>query len=164
MTYGKFERLADAGVVMSYDFNDNFTEEDIERISPCVRIGFFSGSHLEEEEIKRLLKRCVERGCGLAVGTRGEKASIAYDGKDYYYHDIVRVKAKDTMGAGDSFISAFLTNYLSAEADEPFAAEDKITDLLRRAAEYAAGVVVKDGALGIGYDVDPDRLSEIINT
>lgn len=164
VTYEKFERLADAGVVMSYDFNDNFTEEDIERISPCVRIGFFSSSHLEEEEIKRLLKRCVERGCGLAVGTRGEKASIAYDGKDYYYHDIVRVKAKDTMGAGDSFISAFLTNYLSAEADEPFAAEDKITDLLRRAAEYAAGVVVKDGALGIGYDVDPDRLSEIINT
>ena len=67
------------------------------------------------------------------------------------------------MGAGDSFISAFLTNYLSAGADESFTAEDKISDLLRKAAEYAAGVVVRDGALGIGYDVDPDRLSEVIN-
>ena len=163
VTYEKFERLAEAGVAMSYDFNDNFTEEDIKRIAPCVKIGFFSSSHLEEEEIKGLLKRCVDLGCEIAVGTRGEKASIAYDGRNYYYHDIVRVKARDTMGAGDSFISAFLTNYLSAGADESFTAEDKISDLLRKAAEYAAGVVVRDGALGIGYDVDPDRLSEVIN-
>lgn len=163
MTYEKFEELAAAEVVMSYDFNDNFTEEDIERIAPCVKIGFFSCSHLEESEIKALLRRCVERGCELAVGTRGEKATIAYDGRSYYHQDIVRVKAKDTMGAGDSFISAFLTNYLSAETDESLAAEDKITDSLQKAAEYAATVVVRDGALGIGYDVDPDRLSENIN-
>ena len=34
---------------------------------------------------------------------------------------------------------------------------------LKKAAEFAATVIVKDGALGVGYDVDPDRLSDIIN-
>lgn len=66
------------------------------------------------------------------------------------------------MGAGDSFISAFLTNYLSAGTDGS-SAGDKITASLKKAAEYAALVVAKDGSLGVGYDVDPDRLSEIIN-
>ena len=67
------------------------------------------------------------------------------------------------MGAGDSYISAFLMNYLSAEADESFTAEDKITASLKKAAEFAAAVVVKDGSLGVGYDVDPNDLSKIIN-
>lgn len=34
---------------------------------------------------------------------------------------------------------------------------------LEKAAEYAATIVVKEGALGIGYDVNPKKLSEIIN-
>ena len=67
------------------------------------------------------------------------------------------------MGAGDSYISAFLSNYLSVGADEPISAEDKITASLRKAAEFAAEVVVKDGSLGVGYDVAPENLSEIIN-
>ena len=145
ITYEKFEKLADAGVVLSYDFNDNFTEEDIERIAPCISVGFFSCSHLGEVEIKLVLKKAV---------SLGEK---------YFYEDIVNVKATDTMGAGDSFISAFLTNYLLAEADESMSADSKITTSLKAANAYAATVVVKDGSLGVGYDVDPDRLSDILN-
>ena len=67
------------------------------------------------------------------------------------------------MGAGDSYISAFLTNYLLVEADESISTGDKINTSLEKAAEFAATVVMKDGALGIGYDVDPDKLSEIVN-
>lgn len=163
ITYEKFEKLAQAGVALSYDFNDNFTGEDIERISPCVKIGFFSCSHISVEEAEETLKKCVRAGCRLAVATRGGEAAIAYDGKKYYYQSIMKVEATDTMGAGDSFISAFLTNYLSAETDESVTAGDKITISLKAASEYAAYVVVKDGSLGLGYDVDPSRLSEIIN-
>lgn len=108
-------------------------------------------------EVKQVLKKCVELGAGLAVGTRGAEPTIAYDGIRYYEQPICKVKATDTMGAGDSFISSFLMNYLSAEA------EDKITASLQKAAEFAATVVVKDGSLGIGFDVNPDRLSEIVN-
>lgn len=163
MTYDKFELLAAAGAALSYDFNDNFTEEDIARISPCIKIGFFSCSHLSEEKARETLKKCVDAGCGLAIATRGGEATIACDGKDYYYQNIVKVKATDTMGAGDSFIGAFLTNYLLAETDESVTAGDKIKASLEAASTYAATVIVKDGSLGVGYDVDPDRLSEIIH-
>lgn len=163
LTVEKIEKLFNAGAVISYDFYDDFTEKDIENIAPCIKFGFFSCSHLTEEKTRAILKRCTDLGAELAVGTRGGEPTIAYDGKKYYEQGICQVKATDTMGAGDSFISAFLVNYYSAEADELIPAENKITVALQKAAEFAATVVVKDGSLGVGYDVDPDRLSEIIN-
>ncbi len=162
VTTDKIQKLSDAGIAICYDFYDNFTDEDIERISPYISYGFFSSSHISEDEAREILRKCVEKGCGLAVATRGHDATIAYDGERYYSHDIVRVTPKDTMGAGDSFISSFLTNYLSAGTDES-QTDDKITASLGKAAEYAATVVVKDGALGVGYDVDLDRLSDLIH-
>lgn len=158
----RVKKLSEAGVTICYDFYDNFTDEDIRGISPYIEYGFFSCSHISGEEAKEVLKKCRESGCRIAVATRGHDATIAYDGENYYSQEICRVKPKDTMGAGDSFISAFLTNYLSAGADEP-GTGDKITASLKKAAEYAAAVVAKDGSLGVGYDVDPDRLSDIIN-
>lgn len=158
----RVKKLSEAGVTVCYDFYDNFTDEDIRGISPYIEYGFFSCSHISGEEAKEVLKKCRESGCRIAVATRGHDATIAYDGENYYSQEICRVKPKDTMGAGDSFISAFLTNYLSAGADES-GTGDKITASLKKAAEYAAVVVAKDGSLGVGYDVDPDRLSDIIN-
>lgn len=158
----RIKKLSVAGISICYDFYDNFTDEDINSISPYIKYGFFSCSHISEEEAKVVLKKCVELGCAIAVATRGHKTTIAYDGKKYYYQDICKVKPKDTMGAGDSYISSFLMNYLSVETDES-KADDKINASLKKAAEFAATVVVKDGSLGVGYDVDLSRLSDYIN-
>ena len=157
------ERLAKGGVTICYDFYDNFTKADIQEISPYIKYGFFSCSHIGEEKTKEILEKCVGLGCRIAIGTRGANPAIAYDGREFYTQDVCKVKATVTMGAGDSYISSFLTNYLSVEADESLTTENKITASLKKAAEFAATVIVKDGALGVGYDVDPDRLSDIIN-
>ena len=100
----KIQKLSEAGVVICYDFYDNFTDEDIDLISPYIQYGFFSSSQISEEETKKVLKKCAARGCRIAVAARGHDAAIAYDGEKYYCHDIVKVKAKDTMGVGDFFI------------------------------------------------------------
>ncbi|WP_270395835.1 PfkB family carbohydrate kinase [Mediterraneibacter massiliensis] len=159
----KIKKLSDAGVSICYDFYDNFQKEDIEAISPYIKYGFLSCSHVSLEQTKEILRKCVSLGCKIAIGTRGGNPTIAFDGENFYEKPICRVKAKDTMGAGDSYISAFLTNYLLVEADESISTGDKINTSLEKAAEFAATVVMKDGALGIGYDVDPDKLSEIVN-
>lgn len=163
LTVDKIRKLSKTGISISYDFYDDFTEDSIREIAPYIAIGFLSCSHLKKEETRMILKKCVEMGAELAVGTRGSASTIAYDGKQYYEQSICEIKATDTMGAGDSFISAFLVDYYSAKADEPISAENKIADALQTAAKFAAEVVTKDGSLGIGYDVDPDRLSEIIH-
>lgn len=163
LTAEKIKKLKSAGVNISYDFGDNFTERIIDEIAPYIRFAFLSCSHLTEEYTKSVLKKSVNRGANIAIGTRGGEPIIAFDGKNFYMQNIYKVRIKDTMGAGDSFISSFLMNYLSVEADESISAENKITATMKKAAEFASTVVVKDGALGVGYDVDPDQLSEIIN-
>lgn len=164
VTPEQIKKLGAAQVPVCYDFYDNFTDEAIIGITPYIRYAFFSCSHLTVEETQDVLQRSVKLGCKLAVGTRGSNPTIAYDGKRFYEQNTCKAEVKDTMGAGDSYISAFLTNYLSvADADEfPFE-DDKIQYSLSEAAKYAAQVVAKDGALGIGYDVDVNGLCDLIN-
>lgn len=156
----KIRKLSAAGVPVCYDFYDNFTDQDIQAIAPYIRMGFFSGSHLDRAEAERILRQCIGLGCEIAVVTRGGDPAIAYDGHRFYEQPIRKVKATDTMGAGDSFISAFVTNYFS---DSEETSENKIKQSLDAAAAFAATVVVKNGSLGIGYDVDPTDLSAILN-
>ncbi len=157
------------GIDICYDFHSAFTGEDIEKIAPHIKYGFFSCSHLDEEAIRELLKDAVDRGCLVAVGTRGCDPIIAYDGEEYYIHEVEKREAKDALGAGDSFIGAFLTEYLSCPEGNPGAGNERmdsrnrIKRALKAAADHAATVVLKEGSIGMGYDYDPPSFSEVIN-
>lgn len=160
----QIKKLKQSGVFVCYDFYDNFTDKAIQEIAPYIQYAFFSCSHLTAEETKDVLQKAADFGCEIAVGTRGSNPTIAWDGMRFYEQKTYSVEVKDTMGAGDAYISAFLTNYLSvAEADEFSVKDDKIQYSLSEAAKFAAQVVAKDGALGIGYDVDVNWLSELIH-
>ena len=161
LTPEKIRKLADNGISCSYDFSDSFTDTDIESIAPSLRFAFFSCSHVTAEEAERILRKAVGLGCEVAVATRGEKPSMAYDGKRLYTQERVQVPCIDAMGAGDSYISGFLTDYLSQGTEDSDG--DKVQRAMQAAVRYAAKVISREGALGIGYDVDPDRIGEIIN-
>ncbi len=157
------ERLHEKdGINICYDFHAAFTPDDIDTLSPHVKYGFFSCSHLNEEEIRDVLKRSLDRGCSVAIGTRGCEPIVAYDGDRYYVHEVNAVKATDALGAGDSFIGAFLADYLSDKGKGSLSAE-RVESALFSAAEYAATVVVKEGSVGIGHDYDPPSFEEVIN-
>ena len=49
------------------------------------------------------------KGCRFIVATRGEaKGALVYDGHDFTASLLILVEAIDTLGAGDSFATAFL--------------------------------------------------------
>lgn len=50
------EELIDLPGKVSYDFSDDFSEEEILRAIDKVNFGFFSVSHLSEDETKAFLK------------------------------------------------------------------------------------------------------------
>ena len=80
----------------------------IETIGPQVDIAFASCGDTPEEEIKKLCEALKARGCRMTVATRGGKGSLIYDGEQYYTQKPKLVDAVDTLGAGDSFATAFL--------------------------------------------------------
>ncbi|SKC02169.1 Sugar or nucleoside kinase, ribokinase family [Lachnospiraceae bacterium] len=150
------------GISICYDFHAAFTHDDIDAIAPHVKYGFFSCSHLSEDKIHEVLKKTVDLGCSIAIGTRGCDPVIAYDGEQFYRHEVVPVESTDALGAGDSFIGAFLADYLSdSDSETPHA--ERVKRALAAAADHAATVVVKEGSIGIGFDFDPPKLTEVIN-
>ena len=49
------------------------------------------------------------------MATMGKRGSLAFDGKKYYRQIPKPVDAIDTLGAGDSFTTAFLLSLLDGE-------------------------------------------------
>ena len=146
----KLKLLHRNGVDICYDFHASYSEEEICSISPYIKYGFFSSSHLTIPEIRDTLKLAVESGCRIAVGTRGADSIIAYDGNDWYEQETFPVaRVVDALGAGDSYIAAFLTSYLAEPGRKK---KERIKKALEDAARHAAGVIVKEGSIGIGFD------------
>lgn len=158
----KIQFLAEQGVDLCYDFHATYTDADIKAIAPYVRYAFFSASHLDIWELKRILKLAVDCGCSIAVGTRGCDSVFAYDGERYYEQETYPEDVVDALGAGDSYISAFLVHYLKCRADG-MPSEASTRKALDEAARYAATVVLKEGSIGVGYDMDPEKISDIVN-
>ncbi|MGN0354556.1 MAG: PfkB family carbohydrate kinase [Muricoprocola sp.] len=161
VTLERIKKMKDYGIDVCYDFHEIYSEKDIRDICPLICYAFFSCSHLPEDEIKRFLKLAVDQGAGIAIGTRGPLSVFAYDGKQYYEQETCPVEhVLDTLGAGDSFIGAFLTYYLQGEALEE---EERIQQALKKSVRHSASVIQMEGSIGVGFDVDTKHLENIIN-
>ncbi|MFA5355670.1 MAG: carbohydrate kinase family protein [Candidatus Paceibacterota bacterium] len=59
-----------------------------------------------------IFKKLDEMVHGICVMTKGPKGAVASDGESLYSADILKVKAFDWTGAGDSFASGFLSGFI----------------------------------------------------
>ena len=75
---------------------------------PYASYVFLSCGSVTEEEGREICHRMHARGCRFIVATRGSKGALVYDGHDFYSQPPHLVEAIDTLGAGDSFATAFL--------------------------------------------------------
>ena len=60
--------------------------------------------------------RVAALGPGIVVATRGDRGSLAYDGKQFYIQNAIPCEIVDTMGAGDSFIAGFLMSWIQGDS------------------------------------------------
>ena len=155
---------------LSMDFSNRYDEAYLRRCCPYIDCGEISCGDMEEGEIRKTMEQMMDFGCRhMVIATRGSKGSmVLVDGKLYEQSPCL-VKAKDTMGAGDSFIACFLVHYLDGVKDAVDFAEksgvrgtvtaDGYKDLLvraslYRAAVFSAGQCQRDGSFGFGKVVD----------
>ena len=101
----------------------------------------------------------MDQGAGIAIGTRGPLSVFAYDGKQYYEQETCPVAhVLDALGAGDSFIGAFLTYYLQRE---DLTEQERIRNALKESVRHAASVIQIEGSIGVGFDMD-DKVLEAV--
>ena len=143
-TERELPKLKAAGVTVSFDFSDDSTDD----------FAFFSAADAaSEDEIHERLAWVKGLGPRFVSATAGAEGCIAYDGERYYRQLAKPVTdMKDTMGAGDSFLTSFLMCYLdSAKRGEDGA--EAIERALDFAAGFASTVCGMEGSWGHGAPI-----------
>ena len=125
------KEIHDKGAKICFDYATEYQDPMVEQTIAYVDYPFFSFEE-RTEETDRFLKDMVEKGARIAVGTFGDKGSVAYDGKTYYECGIQEAELVNTIGAGDSYMAGFMNGILKGW-DIPKCQE--------QGAKVAAGVV-----------------------
>ena len=168
-------KLKGLGPWISYDFSYRWTEEErVNRVCPYVDVAFASCSDLSEEEIWKLCEHMHEKGCDIVVATRGSDGAFASDGENHFRQLPHLVQAIDTMGAGDSFASAFMVavaEKVTQMGKDVWKKKDDrkaiIRNGLERAAEFSSKICLISGGSGDGIRVPEEmynRIQEITKT
>lgn len=162
-------KLRKAGGFVSMDFSDRYDEKYLRSCCPYIDCAVISCGEMAEADILQTMRQIVEFGCRhMVIATRGSKGACVWADGRFYEQSPCLVKAKDTMGAGDSFIACFLVNYLdglSVATDFPegsgkrgIVTAEEYKDMLIRLSLYRAAVFSshqcqRDGSFGYGRAV-----------
>lgn len=150
-TERQLHKIHEAGIPLSFDFSDDSTWEYYQQVAPDVTYAFFSASGLTEDETRERLAQVHELGPAWVSATRGVEGCYAYDGKRYYRQPSKPVEhMRDAMGAGDSFLTAYLVKSIDLKK-RGFADEEANVAGLDFAASFASDVCCScDGSWGHG--------------
>ncbi|WP_391203078.1 PfkB family carbohydrate kinase [Psychrobacillus sp. L4] len=150
----ELHKLKQIGVLVSFDFSSEYTECILQRTCKYIDISLLSCGHLPRGEVEDLLKRVSSYGSKLVIGTMGSRGAIVYDGQRFHIQEPHIVKAVDTLGAGDSFFTAFILDYLSNKEGNVINPKEVLfKSSLEKGAEFAAKTCLIDGAFGYGIPI-----------
>jgi len=142
----------DAIIISDYD-HGFLTESDIKWISCqhplvimdtkkklgdwCRDVNFIKINEYEYEKTKHMLDKCNFSFDTKLIVTLSEKGCL-YDGKSY---PVESVEVKDLAGAGDTFLTGFISEYLKTK---------DVSKSIQRGNEYASIVVQHRGVNKVG--------------
>jgi len=132
-------------VPISFDFSSRRDEEYLQTICPFIQYGFFSGSDLSKSQCIDLMHHVSDLGTEFVGITRGSEGALFMAKREIYEQPIHNANVIDTLGAGDSFIAMFLTQFHQYH---------NVQDAMRLAAIVAAEVCENYGAFGYGLKKD----------
>ena len=129
-------RVADCPI--SYDFTDEFTREELERVCPVLDVAFMSLPNGPAQDTEQTMRMCADAGAGVVVVTQGALGSVATsDGRSFHRHAAPKLEVRDSLGAGDAFIAGFIRAQLAGST---------LQDCLRLATEATRPTLGRYGA------------------
>ncbi|WP_020612547.1 PfkB family carbohydrate kinase [Sediminispirochaeta bajacaliforniensis] len=141
---------------LSYDFSTSFTAERCEKVCPYIFSAALSCSHLPDDEIDELITSIQKFGCKIIIASKGMRGVSVAVGDLRINQNAIPIHIVDSMGAGDSLLTAFLVHSLEilkrrADGKHPEDMEEsKIRLALAAAVVFATQNCMKHGSFGYG--------------
>ena len=132
-------------------------------MAPYVSYVFLSCGSVSEEEAQDICRKMYGAGCRMIIATRGSYGAMLYDGEEFYEQPPKLVDAIDTLGAGDSFATAFLLSFTESLVKEPEKMKEKsyykreLKKALQKGAEFASKTCMVQGAFGHGTHFEEEN-------
>ncbi len=150
------EDVKELGIPIIMDLSTEYSDMYCRSVCRNIDYAVMSCSHISLDVMQAQMKKVYEFGCKGVLATRGGEGSWFYDGKKAYHRDANLVHAVDTQGAGDSFLTAFFSSYISwmksGDVKDEAAQEAAIYAALDAASGFAGKIVQIDGAFGHGIE------------
>lgn len=139
--------LVKGKIFLSMDFSDGYTDERIKELCPYLDIAFFSSSGLTKEEMEGIIGQMLSAGARIVVCTMGMDGSVITDGVERIFQPAVKSTEPvvDTLGAGDTYIAAFLLEYWHSR---------DMRKAAMKGAQFALTTLRYYGAFGHGVEAD----------
>lgn len=137
---------------VAYDFSILETDEIFDAVCPHIDFAITSCGDACMEEIQRRCERIHQRGCRYVIASRGKNGSVFSDGDHLFTHPAYLVEALDTLGAGDSFLTAFLLSFVEwLEGNhDPSELESAVMAAMDAGSKFSAKTCMVHGAFGHG--------------
>jgi fructoselysine 6-kinase len=132
-------RIVASARSLSLDASNRWTADYLRQVLPYVRFAFLSAAELSRSEAMQIAGTCLALGPEVVVLTRGSGGALGLSDKDQVFQPALPANVVDTLGAGDGFISGFLTEML---------ASGSMQQAMTRGAEFAAQVCGWHGGFG----------------
>lgn len=131
--------LSENAQSLSFDMSDRWDADYLRKVAPQVRFVFLSASHLSEDAAQALAEECLSYGPQAVVLTRGKDGALAANVSERVLQPALPADVVDTLGAGDGFISGFLTAVLAGRT---------LGEAAANGAQFAAQVCGWSGGFG----------------
>lgn len=140
---------------VAYDFSEKGTPELFKKMAPSLMFGIISCGNMSKDRMKEQAQLLLDNGCKNVIATRGIKGSYFFDGQQVFYQPAKIVKAIDTLGAGDSYLTGFISSYIDHIKKIPY--DQVIRKAMETGASFSSENCLVTGAFGHGATINKVR-------
>lgn len=144
-------KIKETNVPLAFDFSIATRDDILERVCPYIDYAIISCGNLDDCDVESNIDKFHNYGAKNVLATMGTRGAIFSNGKKKFECKAHLVEAVDTMGAGDSFLTAFLTNLIKEQTYNPQKDYELIiNESLQKASKFSAKICMIEGAFGYG--------------
>ena len=148
----EMHKISDTDRIYVYDFGEKdkyHVDEYLEKVCRNMDLAMFSLPYQPVEQVAEFAKKIRDKGCANVLVTMGRHGQYLCNEKGTIHGEAKYVEAVDTMGAGDSFLAAFVCQlYKEGWKKGEILDREKVEKAFDVASDYSRDNCLSKGAFG----------------